>query len=262
MSNLFTFQFQVYQNKPVTWLHNFLFFKILGNYFLIILYINSCIQKNFSKIGGLINFLIIIYYTLCLSTNSWRFFDIQILRFISLSYFINYFKSIFFIASLWKKENIFKTKVVYFSFFKPFNMIYFDSLNIHLPNLSLYVNTLIYMFISKILLFTLNSEELVVIIPIFIKSNLSDFFTEIKIIILISVQLLSFNYSIQKNLWKLVRNRQTNNFMSLFLFLFLLRFYLSSSIKKTQEMSTLLYARNNSNISISFLTMKSVQFFN
>mmetsp|Transcript_41243 Transcript_41243/g.162676 ORF Transcript_41243/g.162676 Transcript_41243/m.162676 type:complete len:263 (+) Transcript_41243:146-934(+) len=252
IQTFFLFHFHTYQYKPYSWLHFIFIIKIFSYYLWIFFYAITPTFNGIIKFFIAIKVLSTLFSTLCLANQVWGHIDILIIASLSSVYLSMYYKTeLNLIASPHTS-----TRVSCLSHFMPNDYVNLSFLQANLSFISLYAYTLLYLLLSKILLATITAEELVTLVPVSYIPQLNKVFNEFKINILLSVQLFNLNYSNQKQLWKLIRNRRISKIISLLQSLFILQLYFSNNVIQTQNLSTLLYSRNKNHIVISFTTVR------
>lgn len=256
------FKFQVYQNKPSCWLHQFLLQKIYGCYLVVIFYSFCCYCVPNIKLIYILSILIYTYRSLCLSTNIWFLHNRCIILILTYIYFNLYYNTTLYLTS--RFYNLFISNI--FLLTQQVSILLSSSPSIILIkniklvfNISLYVNTIIYLVLFRILLLTLSIEELISLFPI--KSSLKNqnFFSEIKFILILSVQLLNFNLQRQKEIWKLFRSRGVLDSIKFLPLFFIINFYLLDNIRKTQIVSITIYSRQTRSKIISFTNINQLE---
>jgi len=263
MRTFFTFTFQVYQTKPYSWLHNLFLYKLWGIYLLLMCYTLTCYISSVIKIIYILSLLVILYSSLCFSISIWQKHDLYLLGLLCSCYLIIYYKAQ---LSLLPIITIKNTLVVNSSFssatsnFVPLSIISLTEPNRHLFSCYLYMHTMVYLLSFKILLLTITTEELISLATSNFKLK-SSIWGEFQIVIMLAVQSLNLNFYQQREIAKALRNRGVNKILLSWPILSIIKLCLLNNIRKTQLNALILYNRNQSMISTSFLEIETSQFF-
>lgn len=265
VQNLFKLKFQNYQNKPRSWLHQYLIYKVIGSYILVFFYSVSCHYVGKGKLISIVSILYILYTSLCVRPKIWHIFHTIYLLLILYLYLFFFHRTQLSILSVFSAKNNFDcATTIIFTFIPPtINILFCVPKQYFHINVLLYVNTLIYLVLFNMLGSTLTSEEITTLLPRYKLFSFNQMLFELKIIIVFSVQLLNFSYIKQQCLWKSIRNRGSSDKFSLLLLILLLQMYFNNNIYQTKMISTVLYMRDTTNTTnvVTFLSLQTTSFF-